>query len=352
MFERFVHRAAGPQQNFLSSFSVIMETLEETELCFPQLINSSCRKQKRSDTEAVLVYILLSSISLLTATLNLLVIISIAHFKQLHTPTNLLLLSLAVSDFFVGLLMSSQILLSGGCWFLSDHMCTLYGVLDYIITSASVGTMVLISVDRYVAICDPLHYPNKVTVRGVTICTCLCWVCSVLYNSFIMKENFTQPGRYNSCSGECVVVINYIAGVADVILTFIGPVSVIIVLYMRVFVVAVSQARAMRSHIAALTHQRSETLLTKKSEIKAARTLGVVVVVFLTCLCPYYCSSFVSQHTLFGVASVPLEIWLFYFNSCLNPVIYAFCYPWFLNSIKLIVTFKILQPDSCETSIL
>ncbi|XP_022595869.1 trace amine-associated receptor 13c-like [Seriola dumerili] len=330
----------------------MMETLEDTELCFPQLFNSSCRKKKRSESEAVLVYIVLSSISLLTATLNLLVIISISHFKQLHTPTNLLLLSLAVSDFFVGLLMSFQILLSDGCWFLSDHMCTLYGVLDYIITSASVGTMVLISVDRYVAICDPLHYPNKVTVRGASICTCLCWVCSVLYNSLVMKENFTQPGRYNSCTGECVVVINYIAGVVDVVLTFIGPVTVIIVLYMRVFAVAVSQARAMRSHVAALTHQRSETVFTKKSEMKAARTLGVVVVVFLMCLCPYYCSSLVSQNTLFGVTSVPIEIWLFYFSSCLNPVIYAFCYPWFLKSVKIIVTFKILQPDSCETCIL
>ncbi|XP_070770858.1 trace amine-associated receptor 13c-like [Enoplosus armatus] len=329
----------------------MMETLEESELCFPQL-NSSCWKQKRPHTETVLIYIVLSSISLLTATLNLLVIISISHFKQLHTPTNLLLLSLAVSDFFVGLLNSFQILLLDGCWFLSDLMCALFSVLNFIVTSASVGTMVLISVDRYLAICSPLHYSTQITVRGVTICTCLCWVCSVLYNSLIMKDHLKQPGRYNSCSGECVVVINHIAGVADLILTFIGPVTVIIVLYMRVFVVAVSQARAMRSHITAVTLQRSGKVTAKKSEMKAARTLGVVVVVFLTCLCPYYIHSFVGQNTLFGVTSVPLENWLFYFNSCLNPAVYAFCYPWFLKSMKLIVTFKVLQPDSCDANIL
>ncbi|XP_049449473.1 trace amine-associated receptor 13c-like [Epinephelus fuscoguttatus] len=329
-----------------------METLEESELCFPQLINSSCRKPKHSLTEAVLLYSLLSFISLLTVILNLLVIISISHFKQLHTTTNFLLLSLAVSDFFAGLFMFFEIFLTVGCWFFGDIMCVLHLYLSYIITAASVGNMVLISVDRYVAICDPLHYSTKVTVTRVKICICLCWIGSVLHNSLIMMDNLKQPGRYNSCSGECVIVINYIAGVVDLILTFIGPVTVVIVLYMRVFVVAVSQARAMRSHIAAVSLQRSVKVNAKKSEMKAAKTLGVVVVVFLTCLCPFFCSSLAGQDNLFGVTSVPLEAWLFYFNSSLNPMIYAFCYPWFLKSMKLIVTFRICQPDSCNANIL
>ncbi|XP_078030357.1 trace amine-associated receptor 13c-like [Epinephelus lanceolatus] len=329
----------------------MMETLEESELCFPQL-NSSCRKPKRSLTEAVLLFSLLSFIALFTVTLNLLVIISISHFKQLHTPTNFLLLSLAVSDFIVGLLMFFQIMRIDGCWFLGDLMCVINIVLSFIITSSSVGTMVLISVDRYVAICDPLLYSTKVTVRRVRICVCLCWGCSVLYDSLILKDNLKQPGRYHSCSGECVIALNYIAGVVDLILTFIGPVTVIITLYVRVFVVAVSQARAMRSHIAAVTRQGSVKGTANKSELKAARTLGVVVVVFLSCLGPYFSSSFVDQDSLFGIATVALGAWLFYFNSCLNPVIYAFCYPWFLRSIKLIITFKIFLPDSCDASVL
>ncbi|XP_026231435.1 trace amine-associated receptor 13c-like [Anabas testudineus] len=330
----------------------MMETLENTELCFPQLLNSSCRKLKRPHAETVLIYIVLSSISLLTAALNLLLIISISHFKQLHTPTNLLLRSLAVSDFFVGLLMSFQIILTNSCWFLGDLVCAIYCISEFVMTSVSVGTMVLISVDRYIAICDPLHYHTKITVRGVTNCTCLCWLCSVVYNSLIVQDNLKQPGQYNHCYGQCVAVINYTAGIIDVILTFICPVTIIIVLYLRVFVVAASHARAMRSHITSITLQRSKIVHVKKSEIKAATTLGVVVVVFLACLCPYYLSSLVGHNTLFDLTSVPLETWLFYLNSSLNPVIYAFCYPWFLKSIKLILTFKILQPDSCEANVL
>ncbi|KAM9347519.1 trace amine-associated receptor 13c-like [Symphorus nematophorus] len=329
-----------------------METSEGIGLCFPQLHNTSCRRTIRPHFEAMLTYILLSSISLITTALNLLVIISISHFKQLHTPTNLLLLSLAVSDFFVGLLMSFQIMLIDGCWFLGDLMCVVYNVLDYIITSSSIGTMVLISVDRYIAICHPLHYSTKVTERRVTICTFLCWVCSAIYNSLIMNDNLKHPGRYNSCSGECVIVIDYVAGLADLLLTFVGPVTVIIVLYMRVFVVAVSQARAMRSHIAAVTLQFSASVTAKKSEMKAARTLGVVIVVFLLCLCPYFCVTLTSEENLLNASSAAFVICLFYLNSCLNPLIYAFFYPWFRKCVKLIVTLKILQPDSCETNIM
>ncbi|KAF7648304.1 hypothetical protein LDENG_00159230, partial [Lucifuga dentata] len=134
-----------------------------------------------------------------------------------------------------------QILLIQGCWFLSDIMCVLCLVLNYIITAASIGVMVLISVDRYVAICDPLCYPTKVSQKRVKICVCLCWICAVIIPVLLLKDNLKQPGRYNSCIGECVIVINYIEGITDAFLSFIGPVTVIIVLYMRVFVVAVFQ---------------------------------------------------------------------------------------------------------------
>ncbi|XP_029980173.1 trace amine-associated receptor 13c-like [Sphaeramia orbicularis] len=206
-----------------------------------------------SQTNAVVYHILLFTFSPLIVALNLMVIISVAHFRQLHTPTNLLLLSLAVSDLFVGLVMiPGEILRNMTCWFLGDSMCSFYSFFAWLSVSASVGDMVLISVDRYVAICDPLHYTNKVT-------------------------------------GECVISLTVVAEVVDLVSTFILPICAIIALYMSVFVVAVSQARAMRSHITSITAQRSGKAVANKSELKAARSLGVLVVVFLICFCPYYC---------------------------------------------------------------
>uniref|UniRef100_A0A3Q1B8G9 G-protein coupled receptors family 1 profile domain-containing protein n=1 Tax=Amphiprion ocellaris TaxID=80972 RepID=A0A3Q1B8G9_AMPOC len=314
-----------------------MEIQDGAELCFPQLLNTSCRKPTSHQFEAVLLNVVMSSISVLTVVLNLLIIISVSHFRQLHTPTNILLLSLAVSDFLVGfVLLPGEIYLQTHCWFLGDVMCSLYYVLGCIVFSTSVGDMVLISVDRYVAICHPLHYPTRVTVTKARLCVCMCWFCSVFYISVVFKDYLNQPDINISCDGQCILVISYIAFVSDLCLTFIGPVVTIILLYVRVFVVAVSQAHAMRSHTAAVTHQQSVTLSTRKSELKAARTLGVIVLVYLICFCPYYC----------------FVISMFYSNSCLNPVIYALFYPWFRKAVKHIVTLQILQPGSCNVSML
>ncbi|XP_026151832.1 trace amine-associated receptor 8a-like, partial [Mastacembelus armatus] len=322
-----------------------------TELCFPQL-NSSCSRVLRPYALTIFAYVILSIITLLTVFLNLLVIVSISHFKQLHSLTNFLVLALAVSDFLVSPLMLFQILLINGCWLLSDLMCSLYTVIDCIITTSSVGIMVLISIDRYVAICDPLHYSTKVTQKRVQVCVLLCWILSALCHSLMKQDNLSNPGKYNTCTGECVIVIEYVAGRVDMFLSFTLPITVIVVLYMRVFAVAVSQARAMRSHITTVTVQGSVNVRVKKSEMKAARTLGVVIIMFLLCLCPYFCVTLTSQDTLFNQSSAAFVICLFYFNSCLNPMIYAFFYPWFRKCIKLIFTLEILRPGSSEVSVM
>uniref|UniRef100_A0A8C6TMB4 G-protein coupled receptors family 1 profile domain-containing protein n=1 Tax=Neogobius melanostomus TaxID=47308 RepID=A0A8C6TMB4_9GOBI len=237
-----------------------------------------------------------------------------------------------------------------GCWFLGSFACALNIFSSFLVVSASVGNMVLISVDRYIAICDPMLYPSKVTIKRVTVCIFLCWIFSSVHAGWILRDILGQPDIYNSCIGECVLIVNYAEGVVDLVLTFFAPIIVITYLYTRVFVVAVSQARAMRSQIT-------------RSEMKAAKTLGVLIMVFLLCSCPYHFSIlsyiYINEyaHTLLydsGLtdSSGAAELWLIYLNSCVNPIIYAFCYPWFRRATKHIFTLKILQPGSSEMNIL
>nr|XP_043873245.1 trace amine-associated receptor 8a-like [Solea senegalensis]XP_043907380.1 trace amine-associated receptor 8a-like [Solea senegalensis] len=323
-----------------------MQTLDEVDLCFPQLLNASCRKTALPPSVSMVTYIMLTFIGLLTVMLNLLVIVSISHFRKLHTPTNILLLSLGISDFLVGFLIFIQTSAIDSCWFLGDFMCLLYYVLMYIIASSSIGTMVLISVDRYVAICDPMHYQTKVTEKKVKMCVCACWGGSTLCHCVLLRHNLKHPGSLNSCIGECVILINNISSVIDMTVSFIGPVIVVIVLHLRVFVAVINQVRAMRARTAAGPQQSSVKV--KKSEMKAARTLSVVIVVFLLCVCPFYCAVLTGTDTLLSVSNDAFVILLFYFNSSLNPLIYAFFYPWFRKSIKLIFTLQILKPGSSD----
>ncbi|TNN48004.1 hypothetical protein EYF80_041776 [Liparis tanakae] len=71
--------SSGPKADRTQPPHTRMETAEGPELCFPLLLNESCRKPQ---SDGVFVNVLLSFISLHTASLNLLIIISISHFRQ------------------------------------------------------------------------------------------------------------------------------------------------------------------------------------------------------------------------------------------------------------------------------
>uniref|UniRef100_A0A3Q3JBF9 G-protein coupled receptors family 1 profile domain-containing protein n=1 Tax=Monopterus albus TaxID=43700 RepID=A0A3Q3JBF9_MONAL len=328
-----------------------MDNTWGSELCFPNL-NSSCRRLLRPRSETLLLYTLVASVSLLTVTLNLLVIISISHFRQLHTPTNTLLQSMVVCDLGMGLVVMpvEGLRYIEKCWLLGRIMCALSTYIFYILSSSSLGHMVLLSIDRYLTICDPMTYSSKVTLTNVKICICFCWACSFTYNGLILLDHLVQPDRFSSCHGECVVVINQISGTVDMFMTFIGPCTVMAVLYIRVFVAALSQMRVIQSQAAATKARAAPTA--RKSQPKAARTLGMLIVVFLTCYCPYYYPTLAGVNTSTSLSYYPILLWIMMLNSCLNPLIYAMFYPWFRKAIKLIITLRILQDNSREVKIL
>uniref|UniRef100_A0A3P8UZX6 G-protein coupled receptors family 1 profile domain-containing protein n=1 Tax=Cynoglossus semilaevis TaxID=244447 RepID=A0A3P8UZX6_CYNSE len=330
-----------------------MEAVEEAELYVSQ-INDSCRRTKHPYMETTFTYVAVSCIIVLTAVLNLLVIISISHFRQLHTTTNLLLLSLAVSDCLVGILLMPFLLLFQypACRSFCDIACVVSYFLSFVLVSVSVGNMVLISVDRYIAICNPMFYTTRVTLGRVKLSVGICWICSLVHSCWILRDVLKQPNAYRTSCGECVIVVNLAEGVVDLVVTFAAPILVIVILYLRVFVVAVSQARAMRSHITTVELGRSKTTKAEKSELKAARVLGIVVVVFLLCSFPYYGFTLAAESGLVSDSSYSIVVWFMYSNSTLNPVIYVVFYPWFKKTIRHIFTLQLLQPGSGQTRVL
>ncbi|XP_045067950.1 trace amine-associated receptor 6-like [Coregonus clupeaformis] len=165
-----------------------MEEQEDVQYCF-QDRNSSCRKALLSTSIYITLYIFFSLISAVTVFLNILVIISISHFKQLHTPTNLLILSLAVADLLVGLIVIplTTVALMEPCWDFGEYFCGFYFYISCLCSSLSLGSLVLISIDRYVAVCDPLLYHSKITISRMMYCISITWCFCIIYDAAIIN---------------------------------------------------------------------------------------------------------------------------------------------------------------------
>ncbi|XP_042621647.1 trace amine-associated receptor 13c-like [Cyprinus carpio] len=294
----------------------------EIQYCFPA-INSSCIKGKHSSHESNIMYVFFSLLSAWTVFLNLLVIISISHFKKLHTPTNLIILSLAVADMFVGLIVMpvDAIKLIETCGYFGDTFCDMFIIIMGLLISTSMCNLVLIAVDRYVALCHPLLYPQKITMTKTLISICLCWFFSSTYNIgyLVGGRYFEASQRSDECYGKCYLVISFSWIFNDLFFSFLLPCTLIITL---------------------------------KSERKSALTLGIIVTVYLLCWIPYYICSMSVIGYLITSATINGLTWVLYINSGLNPMVYVSFHPWFKNTVKFILTLKIFQPASCMVNIL
>uniref|UniRef100_A0A674E161 G-protein coupled receptors family 1 profile domain-containing protein n=1 Tax=Salmo trutta TaxID=8032 RepID=A0A674E161_SALTR len=316
-----------------------MEKHEDVQYCF-QDRNSSCRKALLSTSIYITLYIFFSLISAVTVFLNLLVIISISHFKQLHTPTNLLIFSLAVSDLLVGLIVIpvTTVAIIEPCWGFGEYFCVFQFYITYLCTSLSLGSLVLISIDRYVAVCDPLLYHTKITTTRIMCSISITWCCCIIYDAAIMKH-FVHLQVPSWCLQECFIVegLNWFY-IIDIVITMVVPCSIIITLYIQIFVVARSQARKVFSK-EAVSVSGVKTVQANKSEQKAEKTLSIVVFNYLICWIPfiasYFFTYFLSDNLSFILSFLPLV------NSLINPIIYALFYPWFKVTAKLILTMNI-----------
>ncbi|XP_055065131.2 trace amine-associated receptor 13c-like [Misgurnus anguillicaudatus] len=312
----------------------------ETQYCFPA-INSSCIKTKRSTHEYNIMYVFFSLLSVWTVFLNLLVIISICYFKKLHTPTNMLILSLAVADLLVGLIIMplEATRLIETCWYFGDTICRLFLIIMGLLLATSLSNLVFIAVDRYVAVCHPLLYPQKITTTRTIIIICLCWFCSLFYSISALT---TSQSKY-TCYGECTVIVTFVWKITDMFLSFLLPCTVIITLYLRIFYVAHHQVKVINSLMRSGKHL-TEGSVKRKSESKAALTLGIIMTVYLFCWIPYYSLTLTPNTSMTSVIAYFI-LWMMYINSGLNPLIYAIFYPWFRASVKHILNLsKIFKP--------
>lgn len=292
-------------------------------------------------TMCVLLYVFLGLLSVITICGNVLVITSIIYFKQLHTPNNYLILSLAAADLLVGVLVFpfSMTITVTSCWYHEDLFCKVRGSFDVTLSTASILNLCCISIDRYYAFCKPLAYKSTMNDRVITVMILGCWSVASLIGIGVIIAGFNQ--------GKCEVICFIDALISTTlacIFSFYVPVIIMLSIYLKIFLVAQSQVRTI--HNATCQGKKFGTAVSKM-ERKATKTLAVVLGVFLLCWTPYFlCIVFqplTSDST--PIAAIETLNWLTLSNSMLNPFIYAFFYRWFRSAVRLMISGKIFGGD-------
>ncbi|XP_006136340.3 trace amine-associated receptor 2 [Pelodiscus sinensis] len=290
---------------------------------------------------------------------NLAIIISISYFKQLHTPTNFLILSMAVADFFLGftIMPYSMVRSVENCWYFGITFCKVHYSFDLMLCLVSIFHLCSIAVDRFYAICYPLHYSSKITISVIKRMVAVCWAVPAAFAFGVVFSEAYASGIEGyeilvACSNSCPVMFNKLWGTILFTLGFFIPGCVMIGIYVKIFVVSKKHALVM-SNVPKYANDEKPNQLLKNKDRKAAKTLSIVMGVFLICWLPCFFTVLIDPFLNFSTPAMLFDAftWCGYFNSTCNPLIYGFFYPWFRKAFRYIILGKLFQTHFSTASL-
>ena len=261
-----------------------------------------------------LIALILNIFSSYTAvTLNIITIYVLRKISSLPKPVRILLLSLAVSDLAVGLIVqplaiATLVTQNNEYTFQFEKASEVFGIC---FTAASFLNITALGADRFLAIHLHLRYQELVTHRRIVTAVIMIWVFSATVSLFDLWDRMITAAQATLLA---IVIVCFIST------TF---------FYCKVYLTV----RHLTSQIHTLQVQQASqnvesTLQNTASQRKSAIATFYVYIVFLLCYLPRYSIYFanmVSSHE----PSVAEEILIIYavtlvhLNSSLNPFIYA-----------------------------
>ncbi|XP_015366476.1 PREDICTED: octopamine receptor beta-3R-like [Diuraphis noxia] len=254
---------------------------------------------------------------------NALVVISVVRHRKLRILTNYYVVSLAFADFLVALCAMSfnaSVEITGK-WMFGYVMCDVWNSLDVYFSTASILHLCCISVDRYYAIVSPLQYPITMTQRTVLYMLLNVWTLPALISFLPIFFGWYTTAEHQAFRRKnpmsCVFVVNRYYAIISSSVSFWIPGVVMIVMYYRIYKEAVRQRQALsrtssniilnsihQHRIQHYSHRlrppdsenmtsngnvtTAKTSTSWRTEHKAARTLGIIMGVFLLCWLPFF----------------------------------------------------------------
>ena len=258
---------------------------------------------------------------------NLLVLLAVWKdpLKKLRSsPSNFILVSMALADLSVGLVVCPITAYWG--WVIFEKGTSPFGLsvifaINVFSVNVSFGHMFLLTVDRLFAVVKPLQYRVIITNKRAVIASCVCWIYFVAFGcSFLMlRDYFAIMGAvYN-----------------------VQLLSILVSMLIMYTVITIRLRRYSKARMNKPIHSPSSLLVILEREKRLFKAITIVICAFLICYMPWFvvqlliylckpCHPHLALLMIFFGFSGSLT----YANSGLNPILYSWRLPRYRETFK------------------
>lgn len=294
--------------------------------------------------------VLLSIFMLFTLVGNGLVCVALVVDKSLRTPANIFLVNMSLGDIFVTvtIIFTDYVyLIHFPIWRLGSFGNWIYNVGFVALLIIPFLTLIAVTCDRYLSIIYPFKYIELVTKKRALFCVMLLWlytgIAVGLVSVFVFPKEVEGHHWDFILPNVCYLVL--------LLFHTLIPLIIILLLYSKIYKVARRHSR----QINALTNRFGERGLNvrfMKSELKATRTVLIVVVVLACSWLPFIVNEtvallFPANTDCATLQRSAITNYVTYFNGAVNPVVYSLRHRRFFVVFKKVLCCK---RDGARTS--
>ena len=300
--------------------------------------NSSGYDEVLSSVDSKWVVPMILGIGIILA--NTLVLTTAWRNKALRKQGRIHIVSLAITDLLTGLIVCPTHVY----WLLDRitvNFCYFAFWINILCITASIISLTVISVDRCYKISYPFHYKAKVTTRRCHYIVGVVWLYSTIFATIATIPYNNETKISSSPTGECINR-KRIFYLFFFMIDFALPCVIMATSYVVIFIVAYRRRRKWSEQQEIVSGGEGRIFL---KDLKNAKTIAVVVLVFMICWGPPLVStSFVNYYPeLSGICrNLAICSFLTSFlplsNSLCNPIIYGLCDKEYRRDLK--ITFK------------